>query len=100
MAENMRLILAAAVVYVTLVVGPVKRIGEYTTNRFGGARELWGPGIAGKLVDDNNDRLPDRKYLTVGGGVHGCVGIERPITEQDKQLFYDIVLQLEELEER
>lgn len=94
MNKDTKIAIAWLAYYAVILVAPVKHIDGYNMNRFGWDTRISGPGIEGTLVDYDNDRIPDRKYIFAGGGFHGGIRIDKPITERDKQIFYDVTSKL------
>ncbi|MBI1970416.1 hypothetical protein HYS47_01585 [Candidatus Woesearchaeota archaeon] len=91
---------AVLVSYPLLVVVPyctirslnTEHIGEYHLYQFAGLTEVWpGANGIGTLADYDSDGIPDRKYIHAGGGFHGVITRDLPVTEEDKGLFNNIL---------
>ena len=92
-------IVAMGILYTSLLTAAsigIKKVDGYNVRRIGGQTELWpAPGnSSGCIVDENNEGVPDRKYISVGGGFHGTLHVDRPLTDQDYRVFRDITSKL------
>jgi len=99
-------IVEAGLIYVSLIglanianIG-TQKIDEYNIRRSGDRIELSPApsreGILGglTLVDEDGDRIPDKKYGTSGTPLRGSFRYEVPVTELDRQVFYYITSKL------
>ncbi len=76
-----------------------QRIDGYHVRRTGAQIELSSPSREGMLggfvlVDENGDRIPDRKYGVFGTPLRVSFRYELPVTEIDRQVFSDITSKL------
>ena len=79
------------VIYCTIRSLNTEHVGKHCLYQFAGLTEVWpSANGVGTLVDYNSDGVPDRKYILVGGGFHGVLAKDLPITEEDKVLFNDV----------
>lgn len=69
-------------------------IEGYVISRVGDRTTLSGPYLTGTLTDNNNDGIVDKKIRAYGGGFHGTLHREEPVTIRDQRIFSDITSKL------
>ena len=87
------------IVYASLLtVGSagIQNVDGYKVRKIGDKTELWSAlgHSSWIIVDEDNDGVPDRKYLVAGGGFHGTIAVDSPLTNQDYRVFRDITSRL------